>query len=244
MKNQFIFRISLLLLLGAPFFARGQAIDKPWEIGFGGGINWQRARLVSRSESSDSWEWWIFSSPASTTTEKTLQSGNKFGYQGGVVISFHPQKRFSLLSGLNFASVESHAVRNIVNVDYYSNHNSIRNTEYQIDKEYLLLEVPLVFRWYVAEGKNVESPAKLFLDFGMALHFPIIDNSMLTERVHGGVVSTGKVGVNRYSYQLGFGLQVKKYALTYSLTALGSDDFDNRSRLKALTLVRYFSIGK
>lgn len=247
MKNQFIFWTSLLLILGAAFYAQGQAIAKPWEIGFGGGMNWQRAKMVSSSSSFEGWEWWIINLPPSTTTVKTTQSGDRVGYQGSAVISLHPHKRFSLLCGLNIMSVESHAVRSKVTVYYHDNsygYTDVNKTEFQIDKEYVLLDVPLVFRWYVVAGKDVESPVKLFLDFGRSLHLPLKDKSMLIERENGELVATGKVGVKRSSYQLGLGLQVKQYALTYGLTGLGSGDSDNRSTLQTLTLVRYFGIGK
>ena len=156
MKNQIIFRVSLLLLLGAAFSAQGQANAHPWEIGFGGGMNWSKARLESSSSSSKGGEWWIFDFPATSTTVRTTQTGSRAGYQGNVVVSWHPNRRISLLSGLNFTSVESHALRTELTVYHYSGYSSVGKTENQIDKEYILLDVPLVFRWYLVADKDTE----------------------------------------------------------------------------------------
>ncbi|MBK9015814.1 MAG: hypothetical protein IPM82_18100 [Saprospiraceae bacterium] len=157
MKRNFFFWICPLLLMVAGHKLQGQPIERPWEIGIGAGMNWQKVKVESGTSHFDGW--WFF--PASSTSTSTKIWGKRRGYSGSALVNFHPRKHFSLQSGLVVSSVESHASRTMISTYFYDESEDVTHVDIvQFDKEYVLMDVPLLFRWYLNPGENNDNPSR------------------------------------------------------------------------------------
>ncbi len=220
---------------------QGQPIERPWEIGIGAGMNWQKVKVESSNSHFDGW--WLFS-PSSTSTSTKIW-GKRRGYSGSALVNFHPRKHFSLQSGLVVSSVESHASRTRISTYFYDESEDVTHVDIvQFDKEYVLMDVPLLFRWYLNPGENNDNPLKIFIDIGTVFRFPLANNSTLQKWEDGVLVNSGKLDMKNNSGYFGIGARVEQYAIAVNWTQLHHDDSDYRSNLFAVNLTRYFSVGK
>ena len=185
---------------------------------------------------------------AASEKEATInRSGNHFGWQVNSTVCYSIGNHVRFLGGLGITKTRSKAYRETDYEGHFfgiSTYSTIWDT---VEQNYLLLDVPLYFRWQIVKEDRPDLAIRFFMDMGLVAELPFANQSSFGRRESNGDYYSGKLKLTKGLFPffgIGF-MGSDKIFLSLTWTFLENDNHDSidlnyNSTLTRLTINRYF----
>ena len=239
MKCNSVKYIIVFICINAALFSQTE-IPK-WHFGIGAGVTSLRLHKGDMFKKADIL---IAASEKEATIDRM---GNHYGWQANTTVSYFLGKHIRLLGGIGITKAQSKAYLETDYVGHFFGFPVNSTTWDTVNLKYLLLDLPVYFRWQIVKEDNPNLVFKFFMDLGLTAELPLVNKSSFSQERSNGDYYFGKLKLDNKVFPfvaIGF-MGSDKIGLSLSWTFIGNEksgeiDFNYNSTLTRLTLNRFF----
>ena len=221
--------------------------DSKWDFGLAFGVN------SLGLNKGNNFNFTIFSEQKSNVK----QEGNRFSFQGYATSKYSINNRWQILGSLGLVFAKNKAYKKSVETTTLFSTGEITLLD-TVNQKYLLLDIPIYFRWQIVSRDNQKWNLKPFLDFGFSIKIPLTQEASFGREQHtfsdpifglpinSYQFSSGDLKMNPASIYFAMGFLIGKHSTIYfSWSGIYSKaelnkDITYSSNLLSLTLTRFF----